>query len=64
MVEKVEKIKVKQQKVQIDCPTEEELFREKVSVTKYQIFKNWCAYNGIIGLDRVSYPHRINVQFD
>ena len=60
----VEKVKVKHHKVEIDCPTEAEFFGEKPLVSKYQVFRNWCKQNGVIGLDRAIYPHRFEMQCD
>ena len=43
MVEKIKKVRVNKHKVEIDMPTEEEFFsREKLKLTKYEVFRNWC----------------------
>jgi hypothetical protein len=55
----VEKVRVRNKKVVIDYPTEEEFFSgEVLTQTKYEVFRNWLKGNGVIGLDRASYPHR------
>ena len=61
----VDKVKVRRQPVVIDYPTEEEFFsKEAKQINKYQVFKNWLHANGVIGLDRASYPHRFDALFD
>lgn len=61
----VERVRVKKPKVFIDYPTEEEFFaKEEQSVSKYEAFRTWCKNHGVVGLDRVSYPHRFNAETD
>jgi hypothetical protein len=61
----VEKIKVKRRKVIIDYPTEEEFFQKEVKkLNRYEVFRNWSRVNGVIGLDRVNYPHRFDAEID
>ena len=61
----VEKIKVNFHKVEIDMPTEEEFFsRQRKYCNKYEVFRNWCKGNGVLGLDRASYPHMFSVIHD